>query len=182
MMILISGGAASGKSEYAEQIACRIPARERVYLATMESDRKENQTRIVRHRALRNGKGFRTVECSAGIQKLSFLSETVVLLECLGNLLANEMFSETGAGKENAEETVKRGINALLYQGCRLIVVSNDVFSDGISYGEETRNYQTVLGRLNIWIAKQADLVTEVVCGIPVQHKKGKENENLGIV
>ena len=62
MFTLVIGGAASGKSEYAEELILASPLRPRIYIATMEPFGAEGQARIARHRELRRGKGFQTVE------------------------------------------------------------------------------------------------------------------------
>ena len=62
MLILVSGGSASGKSRYAEELVVRTQAGERIYVATMQVWDAESRKRVERHRAMRAGKGFRTVE------------------------------------------------------------------------------------------------------------------------
>ena len=92
------------------------------------------------------------------------------LLECVSNLLANEMYQELGA-KEHAVEEILAGIQSLRHNTKNLVVVTNEVFSDGISYDDETSKYMNYLGQINQGLAKEADLVIEVVYGIPVIHK-----------
>ena len=70
MMILVTGGASSGKSAYAEQLACSLPG-SRYYLAAMKPFGEEGARRIARHRALRAGKGFVTVECYEGLETVT---------------------------------------------------------------------------------------------------------------
>ena len=104
MMIVVSGGAASGKSAHAERILCRhAPEKSRLYVATMQPFGKAAEARIARHRALRAGKGFDTAERYTDLAHFS-LSRRYdgVLLECLSNLLANELFSSEGAGEKAA--------------------------------------------------------------------------------
>ena len=98
MFTLVIGGAASGKSEYAEELILASPLRPRIYIATMEPFGAEGQARIARHRELRRGKGFQTVERYTGIAGLKLPAGGAVLLECLGNLAANELYSPAGAG------------------------------------------------------------------------------------
>ena len=69
----------------------------------------------------------------------------VVLLECLSNLTANEMFETEGAG-EGTEARVLSGVKALLEKSAHLVIVTNDIFSDGITYDEVTALYQERLG------------------------------------
>ncbi|MCC8044168.1 MAG: bifunctional adenosylcobinamide kinase/adenosylcobinamide-phosphate guanylyltransferase [Clostridiales bacterium] len=96
--------------------------------------------------------------------------EIVVLLECMSNLVANEMFEPDGAGKDTVA-AVLHGIEALRRQVRHLVVVTNEVFSDGMTYDAETMRYLSYLGAVNQEMAAQADAVTEVVYGIPVQVK-----------
>jgi len=100
MLTFIFGGSASGKSEYAEQYAtslahnCNAPL---LYLATMCANDTESKQRIERHRRMRANKPFQTIEVSKKIGSIAVPSNSVVLLECLSNLLANEMFSSNTA-------------------------------------------------------------------------------------
>ena len=72
-----------------------------------------------------------------------------------------------------------RGIRHLLEQAGNLVVVTNEVFSDGITYDPETEKYLEKLGVINGQMAQLADAVTEVVYGIPISHKKtGEERKN----
>ena len=98
---------------------------------------------------------------------------SVVLLECMSNLVANEMFKEQGA-HENTVQEVLQGVCMLEAQTRHLFIVTNEIFSDGVEYEEETKRYQEYLGRINAKIAELADRVTEVVYGIPIEYKKGK--------
>ena len=63
MMHLITGGSASGKSAYAEKMAVGAGEKSRYYLATMKPWGKEGQERVEKHRNMRAGRGFTTVEC-----------------------------------------------------------------------------------------------------------------------
>ena len=81
------------------------------------------------------------------------------------------MFQETGA-KENTVQAVLDGVANLEKQAAELVIVTNEIFSDGIVYEEETIRYQEYLGRINREIAKKAATVVEVVYGIPVVQKQ----------
>ena len=96
-----------------------------------------------------------------------------MLLECLGNLVANEMFEPDGAG-ENAEERCLDGIRSLARRAANLVIVTNEVGSDGREYGEGTERYMQIMGRLGCRIAEMADEGCEVVCGQPVWLKGGR--------
>lgn len=184
MIHLITGGSASGKSAYAEKMAVGAGEKSRYYLATMKPWGKEGQERVEKHRNMRAGKGFTTVECYTCLEQaaLSFGEEQpenrVILLECMSNLAANEQFDEGGSDQEILTR-MKRGIRSLQKQAETLIIVTNEVFSDGVSYEPETVRYLRLMGEINAFLAREADWVTEVVFGIPVVWKSGqRENEN----
>lgn len=166
MLILVAGGAASGKSGHAERLACEAaPQGGRLYVATMQPFGTAAQRRIARHRELRKGKGFVTAErytrLAGFIPPRRFEG---ILLECLSNLLANEMFSPEGAGE--AAQAVIDGVLALEQRCGTLVVVTNEIFSDGIAYPEETMRYLQALAAVNRELAGHAGQVYESVCGI----------------
>ena len=97
MFTLVIGGAASGKSEYAEAHVETLPGR-RLYIATMEPWDEECRARIARHQAARAHKRFTTVECYRNLSQLTVPPDSNVLLECLGNLVANERYGRQGGG------------------------------------------------------------------------------------
>ena len=70
------------------------------------------------------------------------------------------------------ENPTPHGVDALRERCAHLVIVTNDIFSDGITYDEITGLYQERLGIINQNIAAEADAVTEVVCGIPLQLKR----------
>lgn len=98
MMTLITGGSGSGKSAFAENCVQAQGEARRIYIATMFPYDKESYGRIDRHRTMRAGKGFETVEWYLGLRELTVPEGSQVLLECMSNLTANEMFLENGAG------------------------------------------------------------------------------------
>lgn len=169
MVILITGGSGSGKSQYAEDLTVSLEG-ERWYLATMFPFDEECKKKIEKHRQMRKEKDFDTIECYTEIQNLVFDKNSTVLLECMSNLVANEMYGEDGA-KENICEHIVEGIATIAKQVKHLIVVSNEVFSDGIQYDEETNRYLSYLGEINQRIGTLSHKVIEVVYSIPVIHK-----------
>ena len=96
----------------------------------------------------------------------------------MSNLTANEMYQEKGSGDHCVEE-ILAGIRHVKEQCRNLIIVTNEIFSDGMDYDEETRRYQKYLGEINVRMASMADLVAEVVYSIPLIHK-GDINEVFG--
>ena len=203
MLHMVYGGSASGKSSYAESFAMSLQGEGRLlYIATMypykwnttEID-PETMQRIERHRAMRADKGFDTVECYRHVEHIVAKRQDVLLLECMSNLLANEMYleqdSDDGGLAETMSEVEKAGVGmsvtlspvskkivqALVDLSTRVqdvVIVTNDVFSDGgnLTYDESTREYVKNLAEINCALARVAETVTEVVCGIPVIVKK----------
>jgi adenosylcobinamide kinase/adenosylcobinamide-phosphate guanylyltransferase len=97
----------------------------------------------------------------------------------MSNLLANEMFSDEGNVKGDnmlkcADEEIIKPIVKLSKKAC-VIVVTNEIFSDGNIYDEYTQKYIECLGYINRELAKNAYGVTEVVCSIPVKICGGEE-------
>lgn len=182
MLIVVTGGSGSGKSEYAERLAVSLGDR-RVYAATMMVYDDEGRQRVERHRRMRESRKFGTVECPVDVETIAadagLLDGAVVLLECMSNLAANEMFLPDGGSRTEDETVCKilKGIHAILDRCSHLIVVTNEVFSDGNTYDPGSEAYIRALGRVNQELAAMADRVTEVVCGIPVDYPgpEGKE-------
>lgn len=162
MFTLIIGGAASGKSEYAEGHVLSLPGK-RVYLATMQPWDEECRARIEKHRRLRARKGFDTVEQYTDLSAAPVAAGSNVLLECMSNLVANELYAPGGGGAGAAID----GVLALLPRCKHLTAVTNEVFSGGAEYQGDTLRYLSELARVNRALAQRADLVVEVVSGLP---------------
>ena len=111
-------------------------------------------------------KGFETIEKYTDIDELTFTRKDLVLLECVSNLCANEMFSGR-TDKNIAADKIISGIEKINKVVSQLIVVTNEIFSDGILYEKETIEYMKVLGEINRRIFECADNVIESVYGIP---------------
>ena len=172
MFTLVVGGAASGKSGYAEELLLSSPCPPRFYLATMEPLDEGCRARIARHRRMRAGKGFETVERFTNLAGLRLAARGSVLLECLGNLAANELYSPAGAG-DRALEALVAGVEALLAQSDTLIVVSNEVFTGGSCYKGDTGAYLRLLARANRALARRAGRGAGGGCGLPGYYKGG---------
>lgn len=173
MFFVVTGGSGSGKSAFAEEIVLKLGERKRIYIATMMCFDEESRKRVARHREMRKHKKFETIECYTGLEHVTVPEGSVVLLECMSNLTANEMYGDAGA-KEQTVPAILRGIDRLLEQAEHVIVVTNEIFSDGIQYDPETTRYQKYLGKINREMVKRADAAVEVVYGIPL-YLKGKE-------
>ena len=165
MTILVTGGSKCGKSSFAERILEGFPGR-KIYIATMQPFGEDALEAIGRHRRMRAGKGFETVERYTDMGSAVLPEGCAVLLECMGNLCANEMFS--GEGCADPAERIITGIRSLAERAAELVIVTNQVGSDGIAYPEGTADYIRVLGRINAGISAFADSVIECVYGIPL--------------
>ncbi len=172
MTILVIGGAASGKSELAEEITLSLNADARIYVATMQAYDEEGKERVRRHRQARAHKGFATVECDVGLNAARVAQGSAVLLEDVTNLVANEMFSPQGAGRDAADAAL-RGVRSLVRQARHVVAVSGDVFRGGGAYAQGTAAYVENLARVNRGLARDFDIVLEAVCGLaaPVKGK-----------
>ncbi len=180
-LLLITGGSGSGKSAYAERtLLSRMPPEgggRAVYLATMENTGPEAAARVARHRAMRArhgeaaGRTFVTLEQPVDLGGAAVLPGDFVLVEDLGNLLANELWSPAGAGRAGAEARILSGVKALMERAALLAVVSVDIFAGGDGYAPEILDYIRTLGRLHRTLAALAEETAEVVCGIPLAGK-----------
>lgn len=167
MLVLITGGSGSGKSEFAEKTAMELGG-DTLYIATMKPQDAECVKRIERHQKMRKGKGFKTEECYGSLCDVTHTADTV-LLECVSNLTANLMFSPNGT--EDTVNEIMRGIAHLLDHCGNLVVVTNEISSDGIEYDDGTEQYMKNIGAVNCKIAKMADAVYEVVYGTALRIK-----------
>ena len=171
MLTLVVGGAASGKSAYAERLVLQT-ALPRYYLATMQVWDAECAARVEKHRRMRAEKQFETLECPLHLGTVRLPARGTALLEDLGNLTANELYDPAGAG-EAAASAILDGLGRLAAQCEHLVVVSNEVFSGGANYAGDTDRYLKALAQVNNALAARADAVVRVVCGIPVYYKGG---------
>ena len=166
-LTVVVGGSGSGKSAFAEQILCGLPARQRFYVASMEPYGEEGARTIARHQALRAGKGFATVEKYRDVGTLSFPIDSAVLLECLSNLAANELFGgPVELTEENAAALTEKTADKItadlfrLRENCgHLVLVTNDIFADRDGETTLVQAYKQVLGTVNCRMAAAADTV-----------------------
>ncbi|MBR6385901.1 MAG: bifunctional adenosylcobinamide kinase/adenosylcobinamide-phosphate guanylyltransferase [Ruminococcus sp.] len=165
MTILVTGGSKCGKSSFAENCLKDFKGY-KYYIATMKPYGEDAYEIIQRHRKARAEKNFITIEKYTDVHELEFPENSAVLLECTGNLLANEMFSENGI--ENPVDKILKGLKKISLSVSEFVIVSNEVSSDGISYPPETMKYIEYLCAINRGILEFADKTAECVYGIPV--------------
>lgn len=172
MLVFVIGGSGSGKSEYAEGRVLAAGDMPRYYVATMEPFGPEAKKRIGRHRVLRAGKGFLTVECACRLESLQLPAGGAVLIEDLSNLIANEIWSARGRGfSRHLAGEVCDGVLRLLAEQELVVIVGNDIHRDIGELTAETKQFVEILAEVQALLAGRADEVTEVVCGIALKVK-----------
>ncbi len=169
MIILVYGGSSCHKSLFAESLCLKLGG-DLVYLATMRPYGKEGEMRVEKHRNMRKGKGFSTLEKYTNLEEISFVGRETLLLECVGNLVANEMFDEFPFKKDVANKVVE-SIYELSKKVKNLVVVSNNIGNSVENDSEENVCYIKNIGEINQGIAKFANEVYEVVVGLPQRIK-----------
>lgn len=173
MLCLVMGEPKSGKSIVAEKLVCHTGQGRRLYIATMEPTDEAGIARVARHRGMRAGKGFDTLEYYRDFK--SFIPPDgygVALLECMTNLLANEMFSPQGAGA-NWRDSILTGISKLQSAVETIIIVTNEFSVENKDYDADTVQYIKNMNEINKELAGLADVVVSVSHGVPVWMKGG---------
>lgn len=175
-LILILGGARSGKSSYAQDLAARLSDRVQ-YVATAQAGDAEMQERIIAHRASRPAT-WETVEAPTGVAdalRAASGAALVILLDCLTMLISNVILSgdQTEAA---AEARVTAEVDALCRyyedRAATLIIVSNEVGMGLVPPYPVGRVYRDTLGRANQRLAARADKVLFLIAGIPLDLKQ----------
>jgi len=165
-IILITGGARSGKSVRAETRALGFPGRP-VYIATAEALDAEMRERIARHRARR---GADWLEREVPIDLVNALSETdgggARLVDCLTLWLSNLLH----AGRDWAKEAQTLA-DALSHQKSAVVLVTNEVGLGIVPDNALARQFRDAAGILNQMIARVAHEVEFVVAGLPMRVK-----------
>ena len=175
MLTLVTGGSGSGKSEFAENLSVLYKSKNLIYIATMFPYDDESLKKVERHKRMREHKNFKTIECFKNLKDVVIPEDSTVLLDCMSNLVANEMYIGDGTN-ENVVENILQGIHHIRDKSENFVIVTNEVFSDGIDYDDETMKYIKYLGKINLEIGKEADNVVEIVYSIPIYHKGGMDN------
>jgi adenosylcobinamide kinase/adenosylcobinamide-phosphate guanylyltransferase len=171
-IILITGGARSGKSKYAEQRALEF-GRRRLYVATAEARDEEMAQRIAAHQK-RRGAEWLTIEEPVDLSHvlLARRSQTdIALVDCLTLWLSNLLLQHD---EKYAAEKVAELLHALPQLDFHVLFVTNEVGSDIVPENPLARQFRDLVGWANQQIAAVADEVILTVAGIPMIVKKGK--------
>ena len=176
MIVFITGGAKNGKSSYAQRLAVRLAqGGPRYYIATMIPVDEEDQERIRRHIADRDGLGFETVECGRDI--LSCLPQVdpsgSFLLDSTTALLMNELFPSEKNYEMDLQSAARclEELTAFARTVRNAVIVSDYLYSDAIRYDESTEVYRRCLADIDRALAGVCDTVVEVSAGQVILHK-----------
>ena len=177
-LVLVTGGARSGKSGYALARAEGI-SENRCFLATSPVSDGEMRQRIERHRREREGRGWRCLEEETDIAGLiaEIAPYGVILVDCLTLWINNLLFHAEALSGSFAEEDLRHETGRLLaaiaaYPGT-VVLVSNEVGMGIVPDNRLARHYRDLVGTCNRLVAAAADEVVLVSCGLPLVLKGG---------
>jgi adenosylcobinamide kinase/adenosylcobinamide-phosphate guanylyltransferase len=182
-LILLLGGARSGKSAYGETLARQLAGEAPVlYIATATASDDEMRQRIARHRASRPPQWLTVEEPRNPASALHANIAPIALLDCVTLLVANLLLANADDHDNPdvndfasgvAEESVDRAIGDLLdawrAQSSTLILISNEVGMGIVPPYPLGRVYRDCLGRVNARLAAEADTVLLMVAGLPIE-------------
>jgi adenosylcobinamide kinase/adenosylcobinamide-phosphate guanylyltransferase len=164
-IVLLLGGARSGKSRIAQTRAEALPG-ELAYIATGEARDAEMAERIARHRADR-GARWRTVEAPIDLpEAIRRENERVLLVDCLTLWLSNLML-----GEHDIAAATDRLLAALDRASGTVLLVSNEVGMGIVPENALARRFRDEAGRLNQRVAAAADEVLLVAAGLALRMK-----------
>ena len=166
-IILITGGARSGKSTYAEKLALELSPTP-VYLATARIWDEEFRQRVIRHQE-RRGPEWTNIEEEKELSRHR-LEGRIVLIDCI-TLWCTNFFFDLDADVEVALQAVKQEFDNFIRQDATFIFVTNEIGSGAVSENAIQRRFTDLQGWMNQYIASKADQVYLMVSGIPVPIK-----------
>jgi adenosylcobinamide kinase / adenosylcobinamide-phosphate guanylyltransferase len=178
--VLILGGARSGKSRLAVEMAQKRGG-DVLFVATAEAGDEEMAKRIAAHKKSRPA-NWKTLEAQAHIGNLIIQDASpvkTIIIDCI-TLLVNNIFGQCGENADAAriekavESEIKELIACIDKSKAQFIVVSNEVGLGIIPADSVSRLYRDILGRANQMLAASVDEVYLLVAGIPVAIKKPK--------
>lgn len=166
-LVFITGGARSGKSRYAQQLALQL-SNNPVYLATARHWDDDFEKRIQRHQAERDER-WTSIEEEKNISGLS-LSGKVVVMDCVTLWLTN-FFTDNKYDIDASLEQCKEEIEKLDTTNNTFIIISNEIGMGMHADTEIGRKFTDLQGWMNQYIAAKANKVIFMVSGIPMEIK-----------
>lgn len=187
-IILCSGGARSGKSEFAEQLALSLKGR-KAYVATGQAFDDEMKDRIKKHQ-LRRGKEWITFEIPLYLHKnweqIKNVSD-VILIDCLTMFTSNHVFAH---GDINTQEDSNR-IESIILEELRLLLqeinnsndktvifVTNEIGLGIVPENKLARYFRDITGRVNREVASAANKMYLTISGVTIELKSQEVNIN----
>lgn len=165
MKTLVLGGARSGKSHYAQQLAEQT-GKQLVYIATATAGDNEMKLRIEQHQRQRPA-SWSTVEEPlklAGVITQYADNEHCILVDCLTLWLSNCMASENAGAIEQQLDHLVETVNGI---NTDLIMVSNEVGQGIVPMGELSRQFVDESGRMHQKLAQMCERVVFIIAGLP---------------
>ena len=166
-LIFITGGARSGKSRHAQELALERSGRP-VYVATARLWDNEFRQRVERHRQERDER-WTSIEEEKWLSRLP-LEGKVAVIDCITLWITN-FFADTKNDVAASLEACQREIDALVRQNAVLILISNEIGMGLHADTEAGRKFTDLQGWINQYIAAKADQVIFMVSGIPLTVK-----------
>lgn len=166
-IILITGGARSGKSQYAEQLALALSDHP-VYLATARIWDDEFRDRVHRHQE-RRGPQWTNLEEDKFLSR-HHLEGRVVVVDCL-TLWSTNFFFDLESDVDRTLAALKEEFDRFTSQEATFIFVTNEIGQGGVSENALQRRFTDLQGWINQHVASRADEVILMVSGIPVKIK-----------
>ena len=176
MTYFISGGAKCGKSSLAQDLSVALSkGGKHYYVATLIPSGREDDDRIKKHLADREGMGFETVECFRNIMDCLKIADKngVFLVDSVTSLIQNSLFPV-----EKNYEMDLDGVNrcadelvAFAHTVRHAVFVSDYIYSDAEVFSESTEQYRKCLADIDRRLAKACDTVIEVSAGQLMIHK-----------
>lgn len=187
-IILCSGGARSGKSEFAEQLALSLKGR-KAYVATGQAFDDEMKDRIKKHQ-LRRGKEWITFEIPLHLHKnweqIKNVSD-VILIDCLTMFTSNHVFAH---GNINTQEDSNR-IESIILEELRLLLqeinnsndktvifVTNEIGLGIVPENKLARYFRDITGRVNREVASAANKMYLTISGVTIELKSQEVHIN----
>jgi adenosylcobinamide kinase / adenosylcobinamide-phosphate guanylyltransferase len=167
MIYFITGGERSGKSKYAQKLGLSLSNRP-VYVATSRVFDEDFKSRVKRHQKER-GEKWEVIEEEKKISSLN-LKKKVVVIDCVTLWITN-FWIDTEYDLEKSLKQIKHEFDLLCKIDCVLIIISNEI---GMGIHADTANGRKFIelqGWVNQYIAENADNVTFMISGIPINIK-----------
>ena len=170
--VFVIGGCRSGKSDHALELAEKMDANERIFIATCVPQDGEMRQRVAKHQQNRS-QSWKTIEAPLHLPQAimdNARAEGVVLVDCL-TLWINNLLMENESAP-GVEDQISRLVQAVQSADGPVIMVSNEVGTGIVPENQLARVYRDLVGSVNQAVARSADRVVWVVAGIPVTIKE----------